>query len=354
MPLVRLCRAHGKGERLAGLGLECELLPFAVHVHLQLDAVDGFGNRSRRCHGRGTRGLCRPGGITQRAAQAGHQRGGDHPLVRLGCRTLQHGDSLLQWVVQLPVATNWQRDGIELRLEHGLCVVAAGPRPGAQHACIAGQFLVEAEATCGKVDKRVEPVQATQQRHHGVGLQVAAGDVRAFVLQHKVLFGRLVALLEITRQHDPRPQQADRGGQSGHAGRFPAAVVATAQDAQCTEEAALLPGQQGRHQQHPGNPDPPQHCRQRGLRRSALAAFHQHGADRHHRSRRSRRVPGRRRQQQCKQRHRHAGPQRVGRTRAQPVADRAAQQQHQEDGRGDGETGYAQPTDQFTAHRPAP
>ena len=87
---------------------------------------------------------------------------------------------------------------------------------GAQHALIAGQFLVMTQARGGSMHEWIEPEHAAPDGHQGIHPRIAMPHMRVLVSKHQTTLVQAVTVVHIGRQHDARVQHADDCGQPGH------------------------------------------------------------------------------------------------------------------------------------------
>ena len=164
----------------------------------------------------------------------------DQPAEASSGRLIQEHDSLLQRVGRRPVTAERKGAICELCSQHGSRIALSRVGVISHDGCVAGQFLVESTQPRANVNQRIEPKKATRESPQGVRHQIAAADVHPFVRENERLFLGGVADLEIARQDDCRPHDADHDRAARGNGRAKHLPIAPDRQPKTGHEPPLL------------------------------------------------------------------------------------------------------------------
>ena len=126
-----------------------------------------------------------------------------HPATQgAGTIALDHVQSLLQ--LRLGEPGNQRRSKVHPdAVQQSVRVFRRVLRRLAQHAFVAGQFLVQPQPGQGEPRQRMEPEQGKDKVGQQAPPPVAAAQMREFVLQHQAPFMGIEAAHDIRWQQDP-------------------------------------------------------------------------------------------------------------------------------------------------------
>ncbi len=210
------------------------------------------------------------------------------------------------------------------------------------------------------MDQGIEPAHGLEQGRQAVDRRMAERQMRAFVGQDHGPFVRPEPRLEIGRDDDSRPDDADQGrADAGVGGARQVRVLGIGRDlSEPGERAALADDQQDQRGGQAGQPQPEQDLSQvePGVRHGVVR--HGRGRDEplrqvdHRIGRRSGRGDehGAGRKQARQHGRGDDQPQGVGQPRAELRAGRTAKRQHREDRGGAGQVGESEMEEQVIYH----